>query len=345
MTNSERIQANNEQLRESIELANSLPDVKSDYAMKYLEDRHAQVSLPTATRLKKRAFYNDPVVTDVSIPNVTLIDGSCFYECDKLETINMPKIRTVETSAFEGCDALSFPNGFPESLYIICDRAFAKLPLLEQVTLPAGIFWIKEQAFLGCANLRTVTFKGKPGNEIHSNAFGGCYALTTINVPWAQGEVANAPWGATNATINYNYSPLMALEYADGTWVLSENQDDYGLPNQNDEVTLHFPNGFTSNGRTFHSISLYIGVGYDIYFDKYTDNEVCVYDMGRPSWTVPGPELDINYATIVIPSGTRWDDITVSDDGSAGDDEVNLHDDIVAVVKAWFINNATYMEE
>jgi hypothetical protein len=25
-------------------------------------------------------------------------------------------------------------------------------------------------------------------------------------VPWAEGAVANAPWGATNATINYNYT-------------------------------------------------------------------------------------------------------------------------------------------
>jgi hypothetical protein len=29
--------------------------------------------------------------------------------------------------------------------------------------------------------------------------------LMTINVPWSEGEVINAPWGASNATINYNY--------------------------------------------------------------------------------------------------------------------------------------------
>ena len=36
-------------------------------------------------------------------------------------------------------------------------------------------------------------------------AFIGCDNLTTINVPWSEGAVENAPWGATNATINYNY--------------------------------------------------------------------------------------------------------------------------------------------
>lgn len=28
----------------------------------------------------------------------------------------------------------------------------------------------------------------------------------TRGVPWAEGAVTNAPWGATNATINYNYT-------------------------------------------------------------------------------------------------------------------------------------------
>lgn len=41
---------------------------------------------------------------------------------------------------------------------------------------------------------------------IAADAFEGCTNLITINVPWVEGAVANAPWGATNATINYNYT-------------------------------------------------------------------------------------------------------------------------------------------
>lgn len=51
--------------------------------------------------------------------------------------------------------------------------------------------------------METVTFKSK--TTIANNTFSGCNNLKVINVPWAEGEVANAPWGATNATINYNY--------------------------------------------------------------------------------------------------------------------------------------------
>ena len=43
--------------------------------------------------------------------------------------------------------------------------------------------------------------------SIPKNAFMNCTALTDIYVPWSEGEVAHAPWGATNATINYNYNP------------------------------------------------------------------------------------------------------------------------------------------
>lgn len=64
---------------------------------------------------------------------------------------------------------------------------------------------IGTKAFTNCTGLITITFEGTP-TTIANNAFDGCTNLTTINVPWSEGEVTNAPWGATNATINYNYT-------------------------------------------------------------------------------------------------------------------------------------------
>lgn len=72
-------------------------------------------------------------------------------------------------------------------------------------SLPSGLTSIGNSAFNSCTGLTSITFNGKP-NSISSSAFNGCANLKTINVPWASGEVANAPWGATNATINYNYT-------------------------------------------------------------------------------------------------------------------------------------------
>jgi hypothetical protein len=71
--------------------------------------------------------------------------------------------------------------------------------------LPKRLISISSEAFYKCTNLKSITFKGTP-KSIDSDAFSDCTNLTVINVPWKKGQVSNAPWGATNATINYNYT-------------------------------------------------------------------------------------------------------------------------------------------
>ena len=87
----------------------------------------------------------------------------------------------------------------------IDSHAFSGCPNLAITEIPASVENIYNYAFQFCTGLTNITFKGTP-SYIGKNAFNGCDNLTTINVPWAEGEVANAPWGATNATINYNYT-------------------------------------------------------------------------------------------------------------------------------------------
>lgn len=76
---------------------------------------------------------------------------------------------------------------------------------LKELTIPASVISINMLAFMLCFSLETVTFLGTP-TYIDTTAFESCSDLTTINVPWSEGEVKGAPWGATNATINYNYT-------------------------------------------------------------------------------------------------------------------------------------------
>lgn len=45
--------------------------------------------------------------------------------------------------------------------------------------------------------------RGKP-DSIASNAFSNCGNIAHLYVSWGEGQVANAPWGAANATIHYN---------------------------------------------------------------------------------------------------------------------------------------------
>ena len=110
---------------------------------------------------------------------------------------------TIPDYLFYGCTNLSLTE-LPSGITSIGVGAFAGCTNLALTELPSGITNIGISAFKNCTGLTSLTFKGTP-NTIDSTAFIGCTNLTTINVPWAEGAVANAPWGATNATINYNY--------------------------------------------------------------------------------------------------------------------------------------------
>ena len=113
-------------------------------------------------------------------------------------------VTAIRNYAFIDCDSCCLES-LPEGLTYIGINAFAGCMNLRITSIPITVETINDSAFYGCDLLRTITFKGTPRN-IASSAFTGCINLTTINVPWAEGAVANAPWGATNATINYNYT-------------------------------------------------------------------------------------------------------------------------------------------
>lgn len=110
----------------------------------------------------------------------------------------------IRNRLFYGCSKLALTS-LPSGITTIGNYAFTNCSNLALTSLPSGVTTIGSQAFYRCSNLVSITFEGKP-TSVGSNSFSGCPKLTTINVPWAEGEVANAPWGATNATINYNYT-------------------------------------------------------------------------------------------------------------------------------------------
>ena len=142
---------------------------------------------------------------DVNLVGYTAIRTGAFYACTKLALTSLPSgITSIGDSAFNSCANLALTS-LPSGITRIGNYAFNSCTNLALTSLPSGITAIGAYAFGNCTELTSITFQGKPGS-IHSTAFNGCTNLKTINVPWASGEVANAPWGATNATINYNYT-------------------------------------------------------------------------------------------------------------------------------------------
>lgn len=93
----------------------------------------------------------------------------------------------------------------PDNVIAIGDNGFYRCPKLQLTSLPSGITSIGDFAFSNCTGLETVRFTSTV-SSIPNGVFSGCPRLSTIYVPWSQGQVANAPWGASNATIVYDYT-------------------------------------------------------------------------------------------------------------------------------------------
>ena len=127
------------------------------------------------------------------------------YDADgNLIGAKMYGYKKVRDYAFVNCTNLALTS-LPEGLTSIGNGAFTGCSNLALTSLPAGVTSIGDGAFSDCTSLTSITFKGTP-TTIAANAFNSCTNLTDIKVPWAKGAVSGAPWGATNATITYNYT-------------------------------------------------------------------------------------------------------------------------------------------
>lgn len=164
------------------------------------------VNLVGYTAIRNNAFRECTSLALTSLPSgITKIRDYAFYNCKNLALTSLPSgITKIGDFAFQNCSKLaltSLPSGLPN----VGNYTFYGCQKLSLTSLPSGIIGVGGNAFTNCTGLTSITFQGKP-NSIASNAFNKCTNLKTINVPWASGEVADAPWGATNATINYNYT-------------------------------------------------------------------------------------------------------------------------------------------
>ena len=198
-----------------------------------------QVILPTSGKGMRKVTIQKPdtllsenIKKDVVIGGVTgTLEGGGSFKAVIERTAVSPTLpgdlTTIGYSAFSGCPNLALTS-LPSGMTNIGSYAFQSCPKLALTSLPSGITRIGYYAFNGCRNLAitrlppgitnigfgvfanctgliSITFEGNP-KTTHSSAFNGCSNLTTIYVPWSQGQVANAPWGASNATIVYDYT-------------------------------------------------------------------------------------------------------------------------------------------
>ena len=155
---------------------------------------------------------SDMLIDDKSVPSTIRVNTPSTGELirNSVNEITEGYFRSSDGSYIDsiGMYAFYYKNidkvELPEGISNINGCAFANCSKLKEIQIPQSVEAIRLDCF-SSSGLMSVTFKGTP-SLLDKNAFGGCHNLTTINVPWSENEVENAPWGATNATINYNYT-------------------------------------------------------------------------------------------------------------------------------------------
>lgn len=162
----------------------------------------SSVQIPESiSAIGNNAFYFCENLTSIKIPNsVTFIGEQAFYGCKKLITVTIPNGITAISSALfcqSGLKTIVIPNNIKS----IGNSAFSNCTDLSYIDIPSSVTTINYGAFMS-SGLTSITI---PSNvqTISSNVFWGCDKLKTININRSKDSVVGAPWGATNATVNW----------------------------------------------------------------------------------------------------------------------------------------------
>lgn len=180
--------------------------VVPEYAFAYLAEL-TSVDMPdNVIAIGDNGFYRCPKLQLTSLPpGITSLGDYAFSDCSKLALTSLPSgITSIGDQAFRDCFSLAL-TGLPSRITSIGDYTFRNCSKMALTSLPSGITSIGDFAFANCTGLETVKFTSTV-SSIPNGVFSGCPKLSTIYVPWSQGQVANAPWGASNATIIYDYT-------------------------------------------------------------------------------------------------------------------------------------------
>ena len=167
------------------------------------------VGLPNCERIKISSNAPSLAIayTGLKELDLTFFTKMREYQCTELfnlrDVILNPSWVTLESYSFQRC--VSLKNINLENITTFNRNSMEETMALEQVIFSANLLAINQRAFYR-SGITSAIFLNATDNlpTIANDAFHQASQLKDIYVPWAEGEVANAPWGATNATIHYN---------------------------------------------------------------------------------------------------------------------------------------------
>jgi len=153
----------------------------------------------TVEEVVVEAFRNKPAITGVNAPNCKFIRNQAFMGCSGLTSLSIPKAEVIGDTAFS-YNKLQFV-ALP-AVKTMGTNTFGWSSTLKTVVIGENIESIGEGLLRNTTSGWVCKFLGTPtslASRTFYNTSGG-----DIYVPWSEGEVSNAPWGATGATVHYN---------------------------------------------------------------------------------------------------------------------------------------------
>lgn len=145
-------------------------------------------------------YCEDLETVTIDSRNLDLKEGSFEY-CTKLTSVNIIAVSKMRTSAFAHT-AISEVT-VPSSCSLVGTNVFGNNANLKKVIF--GCYEVGDHVVASSSNLETVELTSSV-STVDSVAFQGAPEGITINIRKNEGYISGEPWGAVNATINWNYS-------------------------------------------------------------------------------------------------------------------------------------------
>ncbi|MDR2679555.1 MAG: leucine-rich repeat protein, partial [Tannerella sp.] len=242
--------------------------------------------------LKEGAFAGCAALESVSISAKAAVAPGAFEGCDKIKNIELtgnkikplawiaklakdkrPRVsfkgdfKIIGDNAFRDCEFLMLLDieKICGSLTSIGENAFAGLAGLQKITFNYNLKEIKNGAFEGCTNLKTVTFYGddrdnkRPLKTIGDRAFAGCTSLVSIKIPPNVEAIGPDAFAGCDNLKNIEISSTTRKLYHEKAIILNhpsvgifppdaESIDDCAFQNQSGVKSIKIPDGVTTIG-------------------------------------------------------------------------------------------------
>ena len=229
------------------------------------------------TSIGNYAFDDCKALTSIEIPDsVTNIGDRAFSGCKALTSIEIPNsVTSIGYRAFEGCEALTSIE-IPNSVTRIGNYAFYGCSALTSIEIPNSVTSIRRYAFSGCIleygeydnglylgnkenpyaflittkseDITTCSIK-ETCKVIGSDAFSGCAALTSIEIPNSVTEIGDGAFSGCTGLTSINVSDGNA-NYASIDGVLYDKGKKTLIQCPRGKTNIEIPNSVTSIGKS-----------------------------------------------------------------------------------------------